>query len=183
MSELQDKYNQALLYAAEKHDGQKLPGSNLPYLTHVVTVAMELMVAGFHTDDFDISFAVTVALLHDIMEDTETRYNEVTEKFGQRVAESVLALTKFDNLEKEQQMQDSLNRIKQLGKEVWAVKLADRISNLEAPEVDWDKEKRVKYKNGAINILNELGEANEFLANRLKEKIKGYEEFVVTGEK
>jgi (p)ppGpp synthase/HD superfamily hydrolase len=183
MMDLQDVYNKSLLFAAEKHRGQDLPGTNLPYLTHVVSVATEIMIAGFNTKEFDVPFAVCVALLHDTMEDTETSYNEVKDNFGEPIAESVLALTKFDNLKKSERMQDSLDRIKMLGKEVWSVKLADRISNLGAPAIDWDKEKRKRYKEGAENILKELGEGNEYLAKRLEEKIKEYQEFVVTGEK
>lgn len=39
----------------------------------------------------------------------------------------------------------SLTRIKKLQKEVWAVKLADRITNLQPPPSGWNKQKRLKY--------------------------------------
>jgi (p)ppGpp synthase/HD superfamily hydrolase len=39
-------------------------------------------------------------------------------------------------------MLDSLNRTKQLQKEVWAVKLADRITNLQTPPTHWDTVKK-----------------------------------------
>lgn len=181
--DLQDVYNEALFFAAGKHQDQKLPGTDLPYLTHVVNVAMEVMVAGFKTEGFDTPFAISIALLHDTMEDTETSYNEIKGKFGARVADGILALSKFENLKKSEQMQDSLDRIKQLDKEVWSVKLADRISNLEAPSIDWDKSKRKRYQQGAENILKELGDGNAFLAQRLKRKITEYEDFVATGKK
>ncbi len=183
MIDIQDKYNKTLLFAANKHNNQKLPGSELPYLSHVVSVAMEVTIAGYNTPGFDIPFAMTVALLHDTMEDTNASYIEVKNIFGEEVADSVLALTKFQNLEKAIQMQNSLDRIKDLKHEVWAVKLADRISNLEAPALDWKYEKRNKYKEGALNILKELGSGNIFLAKRLEDKISEYEVYVVTGLK
>lgn len=129
----QSTFKSALLIAAIKHNGQKLPGTKLPYIVHVTNVALEVVAASNHTPGFDVNFAVTVALLHDTIEDTGTVYNDVKDRFGERVAAGVLALTKFSNLEKSHQMEDSLRRIKVLEKEVWAVKLADRITNLEAP--------------------------------------------------
>jgi guanosine-3',5'-bis(diphosphate) 3'-pyrophosphohydrolase len=117
------------------------------------------------------------------MEDTEAGYIEIKTVFGERVAEGVLALTKFSNLEKSQQLVNSLDRIKMLEKEVWAIKLADRITNLQAPPLDWEQEKRQRYLDGSINILNELGPGNEYLARRLQEEVQRYTTYVITGEK
>ncbi|WP_435525875.1 hypothetical protein [Chryseobacterium indoltheticum] len=57
---------------------------------------------------------------------------------------------------------------------MWAVKLADRITNLQRPPHFWSAEKIKKYKEEAITILNELNGGNEYLENRLREKIKNY---------
>ena len=75
-------------------------------------------------------------------------------------------------------MMDSLMRIKKLPVEVWAVKLADRITNLQPPPSHWDNEKKKKYRTEAQFILDELGTGNLFLANRLKEKILEYEKYI-----
>jgi guanosine-3',5'-bis(diphosphate) 3'-pyrophosphohydrolase len=181
--ELNDDFQQALSLAANRHKGQYVPGTELPYLVHVFRVTMEVMNAGFFTPGFDTNFGITVAILHDSMEDTETSYEEIANIFGKRVADAVLALTKFDNLEKSEQMKDSISRIRELEKEIWAVKLADRITNLDAPPLDWNEEKRKKYMDGANMILQQLGEGNEYLANRLKQKISNYVSYVNTGDK
>ena len=60
-------------------------------------------------------------------------------------------------LPKDQQIIDSLSRIKKLPIEVWAVKLADRITNLQPPPSYWTTEKRKKYLDqakliGSVNI-------------------------------
>ena len=183
MEGLQEIYKKSLAFAAVKHQGQLLPGTTLPYIIHVTNVAMEVQVAGFQTSGFDLSFAVAVALLHDTIEDTNTSYNEVCERFGSRIADAVLALTKFSNLPKEEQIPDSLNRIKQLNNEVWAVKLADRITNLEAPPLQWDYKKRKKYMHDAQLIWNELHSCNRYLAERLQNKIIDYQQFVYSGDK
>ena len=52
------------------------------------------MTGKMYTEEFDLDFAVQVALLHDIIEDTATTYDELAEHFGSKVADGVLALTK-----------------------------------------------------------------------------------------
>ena len=68
----------------------------------------------------------------------------------------------------------SLKRIKSMPPEVWAVKLADRITNLQPPPPHWDKERKIKYREEAKIILSELKDGNEFLAKRLEKKIEEY---------
>lgn len=180
---VQDAYVSALRYAALKHEGQQVPGTELPYLVHIAHVAMEVMIAASHTDQFDTEFAITLALLHDILEDTKITYEEISKMFGEKVADGVLALTKLKSLGKENQIKDSVERIKMLDKEVGAVKLADRITNLDAPAADWEEKKRQKYKEDSQLILSELSGTNAYLAERLQQKIDGYTSYVETGFK
>ena len=58
--------------------------------------------------------------------------------------------------------------------EVWAVKLADRITNLQPPPPHWDNDRKISYRQEAGLILHELKEGNEFLVKRLVEKIEEY---------
>lgn len=55
------------------------------------------------------------------------------------------------------------------------VKLADRITNLQPPPHYWSREKIQNYKKEAELILEHLGTSNKYLADRLKEKIDGYQ--------
>ena len=68
----------------------------------------------------------------------------------------------------------SLKRIKLFSPEVWAVKLADRITNLQPPPPHWDKERKIKYREEAKIILSELKDGNDFLERRLEKKIEEY---------
>jgi guanosine-3',5'-bis(diphosphate) 3'-pyrophosphohydrolase len=115
-----------------------------------------------------------VALLHDTNEDTSTTSDELEEYFGEEIATAVLALSKDKNLPKDQRIGDSLNRIKKLPYEVWAVKLADRITNLQPPPSHWTTEKRRKYLEESRLILKALGKGNPYLAGRLEAKIVEY---------
>ncbi len=174
----QTLYQKAIKFAGEKHKDQLIPGSKSNYLLHLSNVAMEILIASYNSNNFDKGFALQIALLHDILEDTDTTIKELESIFGSDVAKAVAALTINKDLPKEQQMQDSLNRIKELQLEVWAVKLADRITNLQSPPPNWNKEKRSKYLDQAKLILKELYNGNEYLANRLKEKIEEYKKYL-----
>ncbi len=142
MTSLQTLYQQALYFAARKHEasGERVKGTDLPYIVHVCNVAMEILVAAPQSGEFDTAFAVQVALLHDTIEDTDTMLDEIRQMFGTDIATAVAALTKNESLPKKEQINDSLRRIKPLAKEVWAVKLADRIANLMPPPHDWKHE-------------------------------------------
>jgi len=178
--ETQKLYQEAIKFATARHIGkqQKVPGTDLPYVVHLSNVAMEILIAAPKTENFNVGFAVQVALLHDIIEDTSTNFSHLEVEFGAKVANAVLALSKNPQLSKEQQMHDSLNRIKEQPAEVWAVKLADRITNLQEPPTVWDKLKKLNYQNEARIILSELKEGNEYLAKRLEEKIEQYDNYM-----
>jgi (p)ppGpp synthase/HD superfamily hydrolase len=172
----QDLYTKAWNFASRAHKGQKVPGSDLPYITHVGNVAIEVMSAiAMSSSVHDPDLAIQCALLHDVLEDTRVTYEHLNTEFGQDVADGVLALTKNPDLKnKADKMQDSLNRIMKQPAEVWIVKLADRIVNLQPPPKHWTKVKIREYHEEAINIHTVLGSANEVLASRLLDKIKSY---------
>jgi guanosine-3',5'-bis(diphosphate) 3'-pyrophosphohydrolase len=178
--EIQTLYQRAIAFATYRHleKKQKVTGTNLPYVVHLSNVSMEIFIAAINTEDFNLEFAIQVALLHDTIEDTLTTFEEIEEYFGLDIAEAVLALTKNDQLPEEQQTLDSINRIKKLPEEIWAVKLADRITNLQPPPSGWNNQKRIKYQEKARLILNELKYGNGYLAKRLKEKIEEYCDYI-----
>jgi (p)ppGpp synthase/HD superfamily hydrolase len=167
-------YIKACRFAAQAHQRQLYPGTQLPYLLHLNLVSMEIIAALSAEPDRDGDLAVQCALLHDTVEDTDTSYEQVEAIFGIRVANGVAALSKNPGLEKSQQLADSLNRIQQQPIEIWMVKLADRITNLQPPPAHWTAEKIAKYRDEAIEIHARLQTASPFLAMRLAEKIKIY---------
>ncbi len=174
----QELYQEAIKFAGEKHKDQKVPGTESNYLVHLSNVAMEILIAYNSENNFDVDYAVQLALLHDTLEDTNTEFSELSEKFGEPVAQGVQALTKDQNLaSKQEKMLDSLARIKALEKEVSMVKLADRITNLQAPPKHWDKEKISNYLTEAKLIHEQLSKSNEFLSNRLQSKIADYQKY------
>lgn len=173
-----DLYMRALNFASARHLGQKMPGSENPYVIHVAAVAMEVLATFALEEVPDADLAVACALLHDTVEDTEATREEVAAEFGEAVAAGVVALSKDPALPKEQQLADSLARIRMQPRAVWLVKLADRAVNLEAPPHYWSMDKRRAYLREAGQILDALGEASPSMAARLRDKRVAYEAFI-----
>lgn len=177
-----EKYFKTFKFAAEAHKDQLMPGNDLPYVVHVSLVAMEIIAALAAEPVDKPNLAVQCALLHDCLEDTYIIYDEIMSQFGSYVADGVLALSKdgaigISENEYERdllQLEDSLRRIKQQPKEIWMVKLADRITNLQPPPQIWNDKKIIGYKEGAELIHKELASASEYLGERLGTKIISY---------
>ncbi|NJO87915.1 MAG: bifunctional (p)ppGpp synthetase/guanosine-3',5'-bis(diphosphate) 3'-pyrophosphohydrolase [Chloroflexia bacterium] len=182
-----EKYIKAWKFATKHHTGQKYGGSEpeeyIDYINHIGMVCMEVIWALKHTNEkYDADLAIQCAILHDTIEDTEATFDDIKSLFGEKVANGVMALSKNEQIQsKAQMMTDSLQRIKKQGKEVWMVKLADRISNLNAPPFYWDNNKKIKYLEEAKLIYNALHTANVELAERLNEKITNYSSFIQPG--
>ncbi len=174
----QDKFQTTIVYAANAHQGQTMPGSDLPYLLHINLVTMEVLACLAVENQHDANLAMQCALLHDVVEDTKISLAEIRARFGSEVAAGVSALTKNPDLPKDQVMGDSLVRIRQQPSAVWVVKLADRISNLRQPPFYWTLEKKIAYRDEAHQIYHALSAGSPFLAQRLEQKIEEYQRFL-----
>jgi (p)ppGpp synthase/HD superfamily hydrolase len=180
----QDTYIRAYRFAAEAHNEQLLPGSDLPYIMHLSFVAMEVLAALTVEPVARPNLAVQCALLHDTIEDTHITYGDLQATFGDSVADGVLAMTidetigaGLDKFERRwMQLEDYLNRIKRQPGEIWVVKMADRITNLQPPPGHWNDKMISRYKQGAKRIHQELASASKHLGERLSMKIEQYPE-------
>lgn len=171
----QDLFKRALDFAARAHGAQQVQGSGLPYVVHVAKVATEVLAAAARDPRADCDLALACALLHDTLEDAGVTHDALRAEFGAAVADGVRALTKDAALPKAERMSDSLARIRGQPREVWMVKLADRITNLEPPPRAWSAEKRRAYLAEARLILDALRGASAPLEGRLASKIVEYE--------
>ena len=81
----------AYLFGAEAHEGQnRLSGE--PYIYHPVAVARIL--AGMHMDHQ----CLMAAILHDVIEDTETAKEQLSREFGQEIADLVDGVSKLTQI-------------------------------------------------------------------------------------
>lgn len=90
---LADAFEKALLYATRKHDGQTVKTTGTPYILH------PLQVAGIALEYGADETQAVAALLHDVLEDTPTTYEEIETEFGSRVADIVRALSDTEDHE------------------------------------------------------------------------------------
>ena len=169
-----DKYISAFQFATKAHRFQKIAGTNFPYMMHFSLVCMEVMTALTVEPGHDGDLAIQIALLHDVIEDTDETYDQIYAEFDKSVANGVLALSKDKSIEKSKQMEDCLRRIKLQSPEVGMVKLADRITNLQPPPKGWTRGKIVNYRAEARVILDTLKDTSPMLASRLADKIESY---------
>lgn len=87
MATLSGKFEEAFQFAAEVHRHQKRKGTDVPYLTHLMSVAA---LVGEHGGDEEQMIA---GLLHDAMEDQGITRQQIEGRFGKRVADIVDACT------------------------------------------------------------------------------------------
>ncbi|GLI28783.1 GTP pyrophosphokinase [Agromyces rhizosphaerae] len=112
--------------AERAHEGQKRK-SGEPYITHPIAVAQILADLGIG------SKTVAAALLHDTVEDTEYRLDELRDDFGDEIAMLVDGVTKLDKVKYGDSTQAETVRkmIVAMSKDirVLIIKLADRLHN------------------------------------------------------
>lgn len=125
---------EALRFAAIRHDGQFRKGTHIPYVTHPVAVAMLL------TEDRQSMPVVVAGLLHDLLEDTLTTTIEINERFGPEVARLVEAVTEPDkSLSWEERKRAMVQRVHALGYDEVALFAADKLHNLRSIRLDIDQ--------------------------------------------
>jgi hypothetical protein len=98
------------------------------------------------------------ALLHDVLEDTPTRYDELAATFGDRVARIVQENSDDMTLPKPARQRARLAGISKKSREARLVKFADIISNLRAiaisPPAGWSNDRRLGYLNSCRNLVD-----------------------------
>lgn len=117
---------EALEWAERAHAGQVRSGSGgMAYVHHPVAVA-ELLAEHGHGEE-----TVAAALLHDVVEDSETSVEEIEARFGQPVGELVAAMTDDESVEPyERRKREHRDRIEAAGGEAVAIYAADKLSNV-----------------------------------------------------
>ena len=128
-SVLTNRFEQALVYASQLHRYQVRKCSNVPYISHLLSVAAIVLE---HGGDEDQAIA---ALLHDAVEDQGgvKTLESIRAKFGEKVATIVEGCTESDVIPKPPWRERKLaiiNRHRQASAEVRRVILADKLHNV-----------------------------------------------------
>ena len=126
-------FDNAIIFAVHAHSGMHRKMNNTPYIIHPIEAAS---IVGTMTNDEEV---LAAAVLHDIVEDTNIKAEEIEERFGKRVANLVASETenKRDGLPPEDtwhvRKEESLEELrtnKDINvKMLW---LGDKLSNMRA---------------------------------------------------
>jgi guanosine-3',5'-bis(diphosphate) 3'-pyrophosphohydrolase len=116
----------ALEKARSDHEGQIRNGSGgMPYVEHPMTVAGLLDEQGYGEE------VLAAALLHDVVEDSDTTLEELRELFGDGVAGMVGALTDDESIESYRERKaEHRERVAAAGPEALAIYAADKLTNV-----------------------------------------------------
>jgi len=109
-------WQRAVSFAARCHDGQYRKDGCTPYIAHPVRVAFVVRHVFGEADQT----ALVAALLHDVIENTTTDYDDLIEHFGQAVADAVAALTKDSRLAEQEREQAYDRQLEQAFRPGWS---------------------------------------------------------------
>ncbi|MBC7944780.1 MAG: HD domain-containing protein, partial [Burkholderiales bacterium] len=148
----------AYQFSESAHEGQ-FRRTGHPYISHPLAVAKIL--AQWHLD----AQALAAALLHDVVEDTTVTKEQISAKFGKRVAELVDGVSKLDKIEfqsaEDAQAENFRKMLLAMARDVRVIliKLADRLHNMRTLTAMQPEEQR--------RIARETLEIYAPIANRL----------------
>lgn len=136
----------AFAFAAERHGGQTGKGEPpRPWLSHLAEVAHLVAEAGVGAD----ADLVAAAVLHDTLEKTATRHEDLRDRFGQAIAGLVAEVTDDPCLSEDDKKRAQAAHAPSLSPGAKLIKLADKTSNLRAlatePAERWPPEARAAY--------------------------------------
>ena len=138
-----DLIKKAFEFCVEKHSGQKRY-TNEEYYIHPFNVASIIVSLGMDSE------SIAAALLHDVVEDTDSTIDDIKREFGDEVALLVDGVTKIGKLNfstKEQQQAESLRKMLiAMGQDIRVIiiKLADRLHNMRTIDAMPEQKQRDK---------------------------------------
>jgi guanosine-3',5'-bis(diphosphate) 3'-pyrophosphohydrolase len=117
---------EAASFAARAHRHQVRKDGQTPYIAHPFRVCLVVR----HVFGIDDPDTLAIALLHDTIEDTTTDYDNLAERFGDRVAAAVAVLSKDMRLPEDERESAYVARLSVADATVKIAKLGDLYDNL-----------------------------------------------------
>jgi (p)ppGpp synthase/HD superfamily hydrolase len=115
----------AARFAAERHEGQRREGDQASFVVHPMEVASLLARSGYP------DHVVAAGVLHDVLENTDARRDELEARFGPDVADLVAAVSDDPSIDDEDARKDELrDRVRREGGYPAALYAADKVSKV-----------------------------------------------------
>ena len=165
--------DQTIKFATAKHDGQfrkhvGATGTKIPYISHPLEVMKMLWKWGIDEEGI-----LVAAICHDLVEDTKTTKEEISELFGQQAADLVDELTFIGPTDREQRAILKAEYMKSFATssiEALVMKLADRFCNVADKAVVDQENARIYFKK-ADSLFGAMWRREEEIKKRFGEKV------------
>ncbi len=160
-------------FAAQKHRDQRRKDREAsPYINHPLRVAMLLSEIGKVQDEEILA----AALLHDTIEDTDTKPADLENLFGSRILKLVEAVTDDKSLPKDERKIRQIEHAAEISTDAALIKLGDKISNVidvtDTPPKHWGVKRRREYFDWAEAVVNNLPKVNPALEDYFKRVVE-----------
>ena len=164
----------AMAFAAYKHRRQRRKDPEAsPYINHPIAIAHVLSNEAGMTN----AKLLAAAILHDTIEDTETTYEELRERFGKTIAGVVREVSDDTTLPKAERKRLQIEHAEHLSRRARLVKLADKICNVRDiasnPPHDWTLARRREYFEWAKAVVDRIRGTNRKLERAFDEAYVG----------
>jgi len=164
----------AIAFEAHKHRDQRRKDAEAsPYINHPIALAHVLSNEAGMTN----AKLLAAAILHDTIEDTETTYEELRERFGKTIAGVVREVSDDKALPKVERKRLHIEHAKQLSRRARLVKLADKICNVRDvaanPPRDWPLARRREYFDWAKAVVDRIRGTHKKLERAFDEAYAG----------
>ena len=165
----EDLLNKAYVFSMRAHGGQTRKSGD-PYFSHPLAVAAIL------TELRADPASVAAALLHDVVEDTDTDIEEIERLFGPEVAALVDGVTKLSQIQLKSEASKQAENFRKLVvamaddvRVLW-IKLADRLHNMRTLEHHQNEDKRRRIALETLEIYAPL--AGRIGVQRFREELE-----------
>jgi guanosine-3',5'-bis(diphosphate) 3'-pyrophosphohydrolase len=171
----------ALKFASEKHIHlRRKDEDKTPYIHHPIRVAELICRVGKINDPAVLS----AALLHDVIEDTDAKEEEIIEKFGAEVAGIVKEVSDDKNLDKLKRKEMQIQHAPHLSYKAKLIKLADKICNVKDigshPPAKWDLGRKWDYIEWSQKVVAGLRGVNQSLEDLFDQTIADARQKVIS---
>jgi len=151
----------ALRFSADKHRNERRKDKErTPYINHPIEVVQLLWEVG-GVRDVNVLLA---AILHDTIEDTDTRPEEISDRFGEEVLSLVLEVTDNKNLPKQKRKRLQIEHAPHISFGAKLIKLSDKSCNIRnlitMPPKNWSLKRRHDYLIWAEKVVAGLRGTN-----------------------
>ncbi len=125
---------QAIEFATKAHTGQFRKGTKVPYIVHPLGVAKILIEAGCSEE------VVVAGILHDTVEDSSTRIDDIRRDFGEEVSRLVEGASEPNKSDTwENRKQHTIDILETAPMDAVYVSLADKLDNIRDIRADYEK--------------------------------------------